>query len=70
MEAGRRAPDRVEQRGFGRGHPDLTIAFQPGEQRGAARGIEVGSHFVEEEDGRSAAAFGNQFGMGEHQAEE
>jgi hypothetical protein len=30
----------------------------------------VGSHFVEEEDGRSAAAFGNQFGMGEHQAEE
>ncbi len=65
-----RSPMPVEQRGFGGGHPHLAAAFEAGEQRGAALGIEVGGDLVEQEDRRLAAPLGDQFGVGEDQAEQ
>jgi hypothetical protein len=39
--------DPVEECGFGGGHPDLTATREPGEQGGAALGIEVSGDLVE-----------------------
>jgi len=59
-----------EQRCFGCGHPHLSAALETGEQRGSAPGVEMSGDFVEEEDGRFAAALGDQLRMGEHEAQQ
>ena len=58
------------KRGFGRRHPHLAAAFEPGEQSRAALGIEMRGNFVEQQDRRVAAALGDQFGMGEDKPEQ
>ena len=70
MKSGRRTANPVEQRGLGRGHPHLAAAFEAGEQSGAAIRVEMGGNLVEQQDRRSAAPFGHQFGMGQHEAEQ
>ena len=62
--------DAVEQRGFGRRHPHLAAPFEPVEQRRAPAGIEVGGDLVEQQDRRRAAAFRDQLGVGEDQAQQ
>ena len=57
---------------IGSRHPCLGAESQDfGEQRGAARGVEMGTDFVEEQDRRQAiATFGDELGVREHEAEE
>ena len=62
--------DAAEQCSFGRGHPNLSAAFETAEQGRPALGVEVRRDLVEKQDGRFAASFGNQLGMGKNEAEE
>ena len=57
--------DSFEQSGFGCRHPHLPASREPFEQNGAAVRIEMGGHFVEQQDRRLAAPLSDEIGMSE-----
>ena len=63
--------DLGEGRRIGPGHPDLGAERgQFGEQCGAAAGVEIRYHLVEQQQRRDAGHLGDQIGVGQHQADQ
>ena len=60
----------LEQGSFGRRQPHLAPPFEPREQGRTPDGVEMGGDLVQQQQRRLAAAFGNEIGMSEHQAQE
>src|SRR4051812_2583980 len=60
-----------EQGRLGAGDPDLAAAgLEPGEQSGAAAGVEMGGDLVEQQDRAPAGALADEVGMGEDDGEQ
>jgi hypothetical protein len=61
--------DPVEQIGFRRGHPNLPLIHEAGEERRTSPLVEMRRNFVEKEDGGLIAPLCHQLRVGQHQAE-
>ncbi len=71
VKPGRPGGEPIEQGPFGARHPHLPAAAgQPLEQGDAAERIEMGGDLVEQQDRPPPGMFGDEIGMGEHEAEQ